>query len=579
VKIDRPLRVELEGRGKITLDRNDYVASGGEGSVYRRGDLIIKLYADPAKMLRDDMSAKIRTLVTFKHPYIVAPRGLVLDGGGKPIGYYMDFATGEPFARVFTNKFRTRAKFGDHDASLLTDRMLQVFRFAHDRQAVLVDANELNWIAALGGADGPEPRILDVDSWAVGKWPAKVVMLSIRDFHTKGLTPLTDMFSWGIVTFQLYTGIHPYKGELAGYGMLELERRMRDNASVFSTGVQFPSAVRDFGCIPGPLLGWYEATFQQGERTQPPSPFDTGVTTPARRVKVARITTTTSGKLDYQRLLDDSDPAMRVFPCGIVLLESGKLYDLGTNRVVGSNASLDCEVVKGEHGWVVGEPNGGEPTFTFISTSHEATVLTPNVQGTALVRYENRLFVTTDRGLTELKLMKFARTILAVGDTWGAMPRSTQWFDGVGVQDAMGATFLIAPFGDGSCGQVRTRELDGLHVVAAKAGNRFVSIIALDSTGLYKKIEFTFDETYSPSYTVWEGAALNAELNMAIVTRPGGAVGATVVRDGELVIFVPTTGVVNKVPDKDVTTTMTLTTWRDRVVYIRDGQVWSLTLK
>jgi len=44
---------------------------------------------------------------------------------------------------------------------------------------------------------------------------------------------------------------------------------------------------------------------------------------------------------------------------------------------------------------------------------------------------------------------------------------------------------------------VRVRELDGLKVVAAKAGNRIVSVIAADKSGAYRKFEFTFAANYA----------------------------------------------------------------------------------
>jgi hypothetical protein len=581
MKITRPTRVELVGRGKTTINPADHVATGGEGSVYLIGKTIIKLYSDLSKMLRDNMAGKIEVLAKFAHPYIVAPQGLTLDSSGRAIGFYMAYAEGEPFARMFTNKFRKRTGFDDKDASILADRMLDAFKYAHDQTAVLADPNELNWIGVLLGANGPEPRVMDVDGWALGaKWPARAVMLSIRDFHTKDFTVQSDMFAWGVVSFQMYTGIHPYKGELPGYDMAELERRMRENASVFSKDVMLPMAVRDFGCIPGPLLNWYEATFQQGERTSPPSPFDTGITVPARQVKIARVVTTVTGKLRYARLLGDADPALRIFPCGVVLLESGDLYDLGAKRVIGKADSRNCEVARVEGGWLVGEPNHRDTTFTFInSTNYQPVSVEPPVRAATLVRYDNRMFLVAHGGLTEVKFRKFgANPILAAGHTFGAMPKSTEWFDGVGIQDTMGAKFLIAPFGDDACGQVRTRELDGHRVVAAKAGHRFVSVIAIDTAGQYQRFEFTLDRTYN-TYSVWQGPALNAELNLTLVPRgQSGVVGATIARDGELTIFVPSTGTVNKLADKDITTAITLANWNESVVFIRDGQVWSLTM-
>jgi hypothetical protein len=83
------------------------------------------------------------------------------------------------------------------------------------------------------------------------------MMASIRDWHTPKVGIETDRFALAVVTFQVYTGIHPYRGTLDGYKRTEMERRMKEKKSVFTTGVRLNQAVRDFSCIPSPLLAWY----------------------------------------------------------------------------------------------------------------------------------------------------------------------------------------------------------------------------------------------------------------------------------------------------------------------------------
>ena len=277
--------------------------------------------------------------------------------------------------------------------------------------------------------------------------------------------------------------------------------------------------------------------------------------------------------LKYEKLFAEiGDPAIRVFPCGVVLLESGKLYDLNGKRYVGAAKSLQCEIVDIKGYWVLADWDSGAMHFSCIEQQNlKQQEFTLPLQGQKLIRYENRLFVVIDDGLTELELTVIGRPILSVGKTWGVLTNSTRWFDGVGIQDAMGSTFVVAPFSSDSCTQTRVKELDGIKPVAAKAGNRFISIIGLDKNGQYKKIELAFDKDYT-GYKVWQGGADGPELNMAI--KPSGSV-ATIVEDTRIVIFVPG-GKVTKVEDKDLTTQMALFTWGDKVVYILNGSVWSV---
>jgi hypothetical protein len=147
--------------------------------------------------------------------------------------------------------------------------------------------------------------------------------------------------------------------------------------------------------------------------------------------------------------------------------------------------------------------------------------------------------------------------------------------DGVGVQDAMGATYAIVPFGDNSCVQIRVEELDGLKPVMAKAGNRFVVVIGLDKDGTYQKVELTMGRDYG-TYKVWKAEVDGPDLNIAML--PKGAC-ATIVDDGELDIFVPTAGKLNNVKDKFICADMMLGNWGNKVIYIHKGAVWSVSMK
>ncbi len=568
--------VILEHRGALTLRTSDYITTGGEGSVYKKGDTVIKIYTDPKKMQNEGMPEKIRLLSRLAHEYIIEPKGLVMNKAGNPIGFYMAHAAGEPLSRVFTNDFRTREAFGDDDVLVLADRMRNVCIFAHGKNALLVDPNELNWLVALSKKDGPAPRAIDVDSWAIGKWKGTVIMPSIRDWHSRVFDQRTDWYAWGIVTFQLFTGIHPYKGKLDGYKPGEMERRMKENASVFRPDIRLNSAVRDFACIPNRLLNWYVATFERGERTIPPSPFDIAhIPTPA--IQTLRAVVTGSGLLTYQKLLSGvGDPIIRIFTNGIVLSKSGKLLHLGTKREIGRTTSLDIEVVAVHGGYVKVEKNNGQFLFSFMNgVSLQEQPLSCPIQPHSIVWYEDRMFAVTEQGLSELVFRILGKPILSMGQTWGAMMNATRWYDGVGIQDAMGATYVIAPFEAASCAHIRVHELDGMKPINAKAGNRFIVIIAIDRSGRYHKIELTMDRVYK-QYVFWKREKDSPELNTVILPK---GVAAVIEEDGELNIYVPTNGALNKIKDKGIKTDRPLSRWGDIVTYIHDGDIWSIRVK
>lgn len=577
------IQVILEGRGPVTLRPSDHVATGGEGAIYRISDMAVKLYLDPATMKSRGVPDRVKKISTLlKHPYIVAPLGLAVTAAGEIVGHYLPYVEDPPIAhplsRVFTNDFYQSEGFTNALASKLVERMREVVVFAHDRNALLIDPNELNWFAR-SVKNNPEPRIIDVDSWVIGQMPPTVaIMPSIRDWHAKHFGQESDWFSWAVVTFQVYTGIHPYKGTLDGYARGDMEKRMQDNASVFTQGVRLNRAVRDFSCIPSVLLDWYEATFQKGERNVPPSPFDTAVTAPRAALVLRAVATSKTGVLVFDKLLGYAgDPVVRTFHCGAALLASRKLIDIATKRLIATLPSAMCEVVKVGRGWLIGNLEKQEATFTYVDEQNlRSDALQLKMRAGRLLGYENRMFVVGENGLIEIKSNLFGDKLIAsTGQTWGVIVNSTKWFGGVGVLDAMAAKFVVAPFGESAVAQVRVRELDGVQVVAAKAGNRFAAFITLNKKGEYRKVELTFDREYR-TYKVWTDMADGPELNLAILPK---GVCATILKDGELNIFVPTNGNVVKAEDSQIATDMLLSNWEDRVIYVQNGEVWAVRTK
>lgn len=571
------LVVELVGRGSATLSEACHVATGGEASVYGLGDVIVKVYLDDAKMARDGMVEKVAALRPFKTSRIVAPEGIVLaKKTSRPVGFYMGRAVGEPMPRVFTTSFWRRASFTVASANKVVEAMREVMSFAHAGGAIMVDANELNWIVSVG-AD-PEPRVVDVDSWAVGRWPARVVMRSIRDWHTTGVNESSDRFAWAVVTFQLYAGIHPYKGTLAGYRQDEWGKRMQANASVFTKGVKLNDAVRDFGEIPSSLLDWYEAVFQHGERSAPPSPLAPVGRVPAAAVVRHAASSGGSGALVFDKIFDVY-PVVRTWPCGAVLARAPgglQVWEAGRRRKLydASVSSTSCEVVKVAGGYVVGEVDAGIPRFYHVDDAGGAAVqMDLRISGHELFRGEDRLFLATSAALLELGYVELLRPTLSVKSRISILhPQAVRWFEGVGVEKAFEATFLILPFRDKACATVRVPELDGLEVVSARAGARFAALVCEDRSGDLVKVELAFDADYA-TYKVWKACTDSPDLNLAVLPR---GVCATIVRDGELVVFVPSSGVVKKVADGRVSTRMVLGNFGDVVVCVDGGTLWSL---
>lgn len=576
--ITKPLMIELEGVGPLKLQPKDYVVSGGEGAIYKpSADRIIKIYHDRDKMRHDGMPQKIQLLSKVNSPFIVNPKGLVYENQ-LPIGYHMRFEDGESLAKIITSAYRQRENFGDKDALLLVENMREAVSIAHTHQAILVDANELNWLVQRK-RKAVDPKLLDVDSWKIGSWDASVIMTSIRDWHTHGFDEGSDWFSWAVVTFQVFTGVHPYKGALDGFKMNDIETRMKANKSVFTPNVRLNSAVRDFGCINGPLLDWYRDVFEGTTRTIPPSAFDSSHQATAAVTRKVAVTKT-GDMVILDKLFDrgSNEFPLYVFPCGVVRLSTDYLVDLHTQIVYQKKIEgVSCEIISTAHGLLLAEIFlDNTLKFTLLTKDGKATPVDSVLTGGKLLRYQNRLFVANQVGLTEVTIKVFAQPKLVTTQMWQYMYNSTHWFTGVGVQDALGAMFLIAPFGDRAVEYVRVEQLDKLKIINAMAGTRYIVAISIDSkTGDYKRHEFIFDQNYK-SYTYKVSNASTPELNTAML--PKGPI-VYIPDDGKLTIEVPMNGAKSDITDSRIKSSFTLFNWENRVVYTDGNQVWSIASK
>jgi hypothetical protein len=462
------IKVTMPGKGEVTLRPLDHLATGGEGSVYLKNKLIYKLFLQPERAAAAGMAEKIGLLAQIRHPFIVAPIDVLHDAQHRMVGYYMAQAEGVPLMKTFTNSWRDQNGFTDAQSAQLVENMREAVMAAHALQAVMVDGNETNYLA-----HGIEPRIIDVDSWQIGKHPATAIMPSVRDYHAACLDEKSDWFSWGVVSFQVFTGIHPYKGTHPGFKKGDLEARMRANASVFDSRVRLNAAVRDFARIPPRLLDWYEGVFAQGERSAPPSVLASAA--PAhltRRLRVVQAQAASPANVRHERVHGFAGAVRHVSANGVAFHAEHagpdaplRAFDLVrrqylpslTQEEIARMFANQAALVRHGDGFVLvsktdtglaGRIVAGERDPVRAQGSTNALPLS----ATRLVMFGNRLFAlnpNSDNGLVELELVAMgARSTLSIKMAWSGTVQSMRFFDGLAVMDCLGTPFLVVPEGD-----------------------------------------------------------------------------------------------------------------------------------
>ena len=262
------MRVWVDGNSRVTrLTKQEFVGQGGQGSVYARRDVAYKIYTDPKQMIPLD---KIAALSSIQDPAVIKPEKVLRDGKGCPIGYTMRFlANTMALCAVFPRAFRERSGVTPDQ---VVDWVLQIRRTVehiHQAGILIVDLNEMN---LLMDASLQTVSFIDVDSYQTPSHPATAIMDSVRDRHMQPghFTELTDWFAFAVISFQLFCGIHPYKGRHPSLKGLDV--RMRENVSVLHSDVRVPKATYPVSVIPPLWRSWYEAVFERGRRL--PAPDD-----------------------------------------------------------------------------------------------------------------------------------------------------------------------------------------------------------------------------------------------------------------------------------------------------------------
>lgn len=495
----KPIKIFQAQSGAITLKPSDHIASGGEGAVYRKDKTVFKLYLDPARAIASGMEEKIRLLSAINHPNIVSPRSLVMDAKGSPIGFSMDFCEGIPIVKTFTNTWRDANSFGVKESATLAENMRLAIGEVHAMKALMVDANEMNYLV-----DGLSPKLIDVDSWQIGRFKATAIMPSIRDYSSSTFTELSDWYAWAIVTFQVFVGSHPYKGSHPDFKRGDLESRMKANVSVFDPKVKLNGAVRDLASIPPALRSWYESVFQYGTREIPPSVL----TSPAVNVpKKLRIIQSKANSVRHDLLLTAPFEIIHVARNAVAYGQvdgQWQAYDLTRRRSlilssheIGQLFRSQAALVRfGERmalltigvnelcGRVVVSETDPVPAFaTFKPLMIEAKKIS-GFKDTAYVVTDN-----VDKGLVEIVLVEMGKQpLIAAAQAWPLSINATRFFNGVCFYDAIGTPFAIIP-DDGAVFTLNASVLRDVSIVDAFARNgTFVIVTGIDKkTGVLNR--------------------------------------------------------------------------------------------
>lgn len=480
-------RYFVHGKGELRLGRSDFKAQGGEGSVYVKGSTAYKIYANPRRAIP---LAKIDELSALDQPNIIRPLDLILDGKNTPVGYSMrSVEKAHALCQLFPKAFRQRNNLTPELMLRLVRRLQAGVSHVHDKGILIVDLNELNFLVS---ADFSEVFFVDVDSYQTPSFPATVLMESVRDRHTMTFNHGSDWFSFAVVSFQMFAGIHPFKGTYAPLQYLpdkakKLDARMLANISVLHPNVSVPSSCLPFSVIPPVYLDWYRAVFEQGKRLPPPdNVHGLGIVTTVRANESAE-----SGSFVINKIHEfDSEI---IWHDGVITVTQSSVYFDGENY---PKPPFDVKLVVSprQRHLIAAFHDGTRLRFRDLTVDKDVA---SEVEGEDAMLSSGKLYIKQHESIFAVDLIELPQSLLlGLRSVANVMIRSTRMFEGVAIQNLLGANYVSIPTADGMCHQVRIPELDDYQIVDARR-DRNVLIVLVTAEGRYDKLIFRFSEDFS----------------------------------------------------------------------------------
>lgn len=576
------MKLFVQGSGHpLSLGVNEFKSQGGEGEVYVAGGRAYKVYKDPARMIP---LGKIKELAAISSAEIVKPEEVLIDKAGTPVGYGMQAVPPSfPLVKLFPQSFRQAHNLTPQDSLKLVQALQAGIRHVHAQRVLLVDINEMNFL--IQSSDLHRAFFIDVDSYQTPHYPATAIMDSARDWLAGNrFTEMSDWFSFALLAFNVWIGIHPYKGthpSLRGVGALK--KRAEQRVSVLNPTVSVPATCLPFGVIPPAYRAWFHALFEDGKRLAPPDgPVEVIAVAPLPRISKAEF----GQHLQAVLLREVRGRVLEMY--SDVTYTTEYLYAPGVEiprgtfehlvltpkqrRLVLVNLQTDL-TTSGLHKVAAFEILRGGKYQPVQATLEADDILTVN----------GRLILKVGSHLLEGHWVESAAgaALRLAGNVVGnAMPNATVFYQGMAVQMMLGATHISLFPEPSTCVTLRVPELDSYRIVDARFERTVVQIVA-EQQGTYKRFVLRLASRFA-AYDVESIFDITAtgptDLNF-VVLDSGTCV--QVNEEGGLELFSEKPGVPVRrrvISDPGIDGALRLFADGPRLLGAREGKIYHLTL-
>lgn len=555
--------VLINGNVNISLGQSDYKAQGGEGIVYVKNNIAYKIYHEPKKMIPE---GKILELQKIKTENVLAPKNILYNPKTlKAIGFTMPYVNDtEYLTKLFSKQFKN-----DHAISIsqiieIISKMQKQLQSLHNEKIIVGDYNEMNFLI---DSSFSIPYHIDVDSYQTDNFPCTAIMDTIRDRRLPfgKFDDLSDWFSWAIVSFQVYTGIHPFKGKHPDYKINDLDERMKNNISVFNKEVKLPKSCQDFSMIPKNQLDWYKTIFINGDRSIPPIPgalgfvpgFIPNIISAIGKFKVDLIN-------EYQENIID----VNYFNNSAYVITKNSIY---CNNSKWYSFSKNYSKVK------LANILGNDPIIAYSENNLAHFISKDNVeigkiQAFDIMSSEGRIYTISETNqLIENSFEKIGK-ILHLTNQVAQLCSIYKVFEGVIIQDIFGKRYLTIPYEHQKCTNIEIPELYQYRIIDAKRLKNILILIG-EKNGKYDKFTLFFNSDFN-SYELKKELDISYMIVNFMIKQNG--IIASVINEDTLELFIDNKKGSKELSDCPADINMKLIDGINKVTFINQNKLYSL---
>lgn len=546
------MKIFEQGSAKpIDLGQKDYRARGGQGAIYVRGDKAYKIFGtfieNPPRSGNLVFQEKpewalplgrIKELSTIKTPEAIKPELPILDAAGIILGHTMKAVTAKyVLTAIMPRVFRERPEGQSPEDSLRIAQTIQRgIKACHGQGFKLCDIQPNNFLIT---EDFREISFIDVDSWGTPHYPPLALIESARDWvlcptDPPTITEETDWWSFAVLAFEIFVGIHPFKGRHPRFPKVAIRQRMEARMSVLNREVRVdPDCIMPLTSIPSAYRAWFESTFEQGRRLPPPEgPVD------AIKVVAGPQAVRIQGKVKA-RLLRSLAGNLFVLLPGEIDVTSTAVYRRG-HKISDAQAHAHYAVT----------PRAQAPVQCWLgdyspSTGMRAVLIRDLLTNSMIAScYEAHDII----GLNGRVLLRVADQLLAL--TWfesgtGAIraaadvvaqvsQNTTKLFPGLAIQSLLGATYATLLPNGGGAYEVRLRELEGKSILDARLEGSVLQV-ATEDKGKQGVWTYRFSRDFSTHDANAEDVTATGHQGLNFAALDTGVCVES--RDGELRMF------------------------------------------